>query len=73
MVNVHICSKNHKNRVHQKKTFVLSNYLKKRNAPFYLCFFFFKLGVPIHRKFSVKITIYYQGIPFHSSCLGIIP
>ena len=33
MVNVHICSKNHKNRVHQKKTFVLSNYLKKRNAP----------------------------------------
>ena len=34
MVNVHICRKNHKNRVHQKKTFVLSNYLKKRNAPF---------------------------------------
>ena len=73
IVNVHICGKKRKNRVHQKKTFVLSNYLKKRNAPFYLRFFFFKLGVPIHRKFSVKITIYYQGIPFHSSCLGIIP
>ena len=34
IVNVHICSKSHKNQVHQKKTFVLSNYLKKRNAPF---------------------------------------
>ena len=34
MVNVHICRKNHKNRVHQKKTFVLSNYLKKTYVSF---------------------------------------
>ena len=33
-VNVHICRKKHKNRLHQKETFVLSNYLKKSNTPF---------------------------------------
>ena len=29
MVNVHLCKKNHKNRMHKKKTFVLSNYQNK--------------------------------------------
>ena len=34
MVNMHLCKKNHKNRVHQKKkTFVLSNYQKKHLVP----------------------------------------
>jgi len=67
-------------KLSKQKCFLLSDYLKYSNFVCFvkqkqklLRFFSFKLGVGIHRKFSVKITIYYQGIPFHSSCLGIIP
>ena len=67
-------------KLSKQKCFLLSDYLKYSNFVCFvkqkqklLRFFSFKLGVRIHRKFSVKITIYYQGIPFHSSCLGIIP
>ena len=67
-------------KLSEQKCFLLSDYLKYSNFVCFvkqkqklLRFFSFKLGVGIHRKFSVKITIYYQGIPFHSSCLGIIP